>query len=349
MTRLDDYHSAMLAGLPDVTVSDCERVLDAHNSRFPTFIADHGLGPLWHERTGRPEFRENRVAAEALYALQEHALCEIDMVLGKAGIEYAVFKGAATRLLVYENPAVRACHDLDLLVRPNDRVRASRVLADAGFEAIPEPASISRELVLSRGGVNIDLHWGLLREGRLRSDPIPGMLDRRCRSSSLWMLDDNDAFFTLLVHPAFAKHLAGWEMGLHRVLDIILWLRSRSIDWPVIRPQLAAEGARTAAWATLSWVDMVTSPHTPDAIGPMLGDLQPGRARSAWIEYWLRGDLPAKTTSAHWARLFGFSLFLHDTTRDAVRALAGRYRAHRRQSADLSAFEGLLGEQAAPD
>ncbi len=67
MTRLDDYHSAMLAGLPDVTVSDCERVLDAHNSKFPTFIADHGLGPLWHERTGRPEFRENRAEDLASY------------------------------------------------------------------------------------------------------------------------------------------------------------------------------------------------------------------------------------------------------------------------------------------
>jgi hypothetical protein len=349
MTRLDDYHSAMLAGLPDVTVADCERVLDAQSSNFPTFITDHGLGPLWHERTGRSEFRESRVAAEALYALQEHALREIDGVLGEAGVEYAVFKGAATRLLAYENPAVRACHDLDLLVRPNHRVKASHVLVDAGFEALPETDSISRELVLSRGGVNIDLHWGLLREGRLRSDPVPAMLDRRCRSSALWMLDDNDAFFTLLVHPAFAKHLAGWEMGLHRVLDIVLWLKSRSLDWSVIRPQLAAQGVRTAAWATLSWVSMLTSPQTPDEIKRMLGDLQPGRSRSAWIECWLRGDLPAKTSSAHWARLFGFSLLLHDTTRDAVQALLGRYRAHRRQSTDLAAFQDLLGEQAAPD
>jgi hypothetical protein len=271
------------------------------------------------------------------------------MVLGEAGVEYAVFKGAATRLLVYENPAVRACHDLDLLVRPNERVSASRVLVDAGFDATPDPGSISRELVLSRSGVNIDLHWGLLREGRLRTDPVPGMLDRRRRSSSLWVLDDNDAFFTLLVHPAFAKHLGGWEMGLHRVLDIVLWLKSRSFDWPVVRAQLAAQGVRTAAWATLCWVDMLMRPHTPDEMDTMLGDLQPGRARRAWIEYWLRRDLPARSSSVHLARLLGFSLLLHDTTRDAVRALVGRYRAHRRQSEDLGAFEDLIGEQAAPD
>jgi len=349
MTRLDDYRSAMLAGFPDVAVSDCERVLDAHGSGFPAFIVGHGLGPMWHERTGRPEFRESRMAAEALYALQEHALGNVDMLLREAGVEYAVIKGVATRLLVYENPADRACHDVDLLVRPEDRVTAARVLVDAGFEAAPEPDSISRELVLSRGGVNIDLHWGLLREGRLRVDPVARMLERRRRSGNLWILDHNDALFILLIHPAFAKHLAGWEMGLHRVLDIVLWLQSRSFDWPVVREQLAAQGVTTAAWATLCWMGLLTSPHTPDALDAMLGDLQPGRARRTWIAYWLRGDLPAKTASAHWSRLLGFSLFLHDTPGDALRALAGRCRAHRRQSADLGAFDELFGEQAASD
>jgi hypothetical protein len=287
---------------------------------------------------------ESRLAAEALYAVQEYALDEIDTLLGEAGIEYVVFKGAANRLLLYENPAVRACHDLDLLVRAEDRVRAAGVLMEASFEASPELKSISRELVLSRGGVNVDLHWELLREGRLRGDPVPAMLDRRRRERNMWMLDSNDALFVLLVHPAFAKHLAGWEMGLHRVLDIIIWLRTQSFDWPVVRGRLQEHGVRSAAWATLRWLNLLTAPRSPDELDAMLSDLRPGRARRIWVDRWLQSNFSERTSGAHWARLMGFSLFLHDMPGDAARAFAGRFRARRRQGDDLAAFRDLLGE-----
>jgi len=49
-------------------------------------------------------------------------------------------KGTATRLLVYEEPAVRACFDIDLLVRPGDRVAAARVLTGLGYAAVADAA-----------------------------------------------------------------------------------------------------------------------------------------------------------------------------------------------------------------
>jgi hypothetical protein len=344
MTRLDDYRSALLAGFPEISRDDLVTRQEAAGPDFVSFVVDHGLGPLWDVQTARPEFRESRLAAEALYAAQQHVLEEVDAVLGNAGIEYAVFKGAVNRLLLYDNPAIRACHDLDLLVRASDRVRAAEILARAGFEPFPEARSISRELVLSRGGVNIDLHWGLLREGRLAEEPVHDMLDRRRRRFGIWLLDDDDAFFVLVVHPAFAKHLGGWDMGLHRVMDIVLWLRTRSYDWQAVRERLEKNGVRTAAWATLCWVRLVTSPYVPRELNGMLEDLRPGRLRTAWIERWLQGNLSERTARAHWARLFGFSLFLHDRPRDAGRALAGRRRAKKSEAEDLAAFGGLLGQ-----
>ena len=230
MRRLDDYRSAMLAAFPETSDAELAATLDRGGPNFASFIIDHGLGPLWHERMPRDEFRESRLSAEALYLAQEHALNEIDAVLEKEGIEYALIKGGASRLLLYENPAVRACYDLDLLVRPDDRVHAATALVKLGFVASIEAHSISRVLVLSRGGVDIDLHWGLLREGRLRSDITQDMVDRRRRAVDTWILSNDDALFVLLVHPAFAKHLAGWGMGLHRVTDIVAWLQTQSFD-----------------------------------------------------------------------------------------------------------------------
>ena len=60
MTRLDDYRSALRAGFAEVTDQALERTLDGRGEDFVAFIVDHGLGPLWHVRTGRAGFRESR-------------------------------------------------------------------------------------------------------------------------------------------------------------------------------------------------------------------------------------------------------------------------------------------------
>ena len=342
MTRLDDYRFALLATFPDVSDAELVAALEKGGADFVSFIIDHGLGPLWHERTGREEFRASRLSAEALYLAQEHALKDIDTALASAEIQYALIKGAANRLLLYENPAVRACHDLDVLVRPGDKARATMALTNAGFTAFPEARSISREVVLGRGEVNVDLHWALLREGRLRNDMTEEMLTRRRRVAETWLLSAEDALFVLLVHPAFAKHLGGWEMGLHRVVDIDACLRTQPHDWPLVGKQLKKNGVQTAAWATLRWVDLLSDQYSFAGLDAMRTDLRPGRLRRAWLDHWLRNNLSTRTSRAHWARLLGFSMFLHDAPRDAARALNGRYRARRRSGADLDAFAELL-------
>jgi len=235
---------------------------------------------------------------------------------------------------------------------------------------MPDSNSISRELILSRDLVDIDLHWELLREGRLRAELTGDMMGRRRQFADVWTLSADDALFLLLVHPAFAKHLAGWEMGLHRVVDIDYWLQSQPFDWQVVRTRLEENGVCTAAWATLRWVQLLTcgsgfsrdrsgsyldqylwerlQPRFFAAMNEMMSELQPGRIRCAWLDRWLRSDLPERTSTVHWARLLGFSLFLHDTPRDSMRALAGRYRARRRSAEDLAVFQELLSEQTAP-
>jgi hypothetical protein len=344
MSRLDDYRSALLAANTDVPAGVLERVLDDSGTEFVTFVVDHGLGPLWHVRTGRDEFHSSRLSAEALYLAQEHALKEIDSVLEKAGIEYAVIKGAASRVLLHANPAIRAGYDLDLLVRPDDRVRTAAALIEANFIAQPEARNISRELVLCRDVVDIDLHWGLLREGRLRSDPTADLVDRRRREKGIWMLNAEDALFVLLVHPAFGKHLAGWGMGLHRVADIVVWLGTQAVDLEALCQALRRQGVATAAWATLRWVELLTQPNEVPGLQELLSALRPGRVRRAWLNFWLSRDLPQRTTNLRWVRLMGFSVFLHDALGDSVRALTGRYRAHQRRYSDQEAFRTLLDE-----
>ena len=332
-----------MAANPNLSAEALMATLQEGGDRFVSFVIDHGLGPLWHLRTDCAEFRDSRREAEAKFLAQEHALAVIDARFEDAGIEYAVIKGTANRVLLYDNPAIRACYDIDLLVKPQERVRAAKALASVGFEACADRQNISRALVLSSRDIDIDLHWGILREGRLRADVTASMLDRRRQLDDLWMLSADDALFVLLVHPAFAKHLAGYGMGLHRVLDLIRWLETQPFDWRTVDERLEQQGMKTAAWATLRWVEMLPGSDPPGKLGEMIADLAPGGLRAAWLGRWLQNDLSQRAARTHWLRLLGFSVFLHDTPGDSMRALAGRYQSHRRRDKDLADFGELLG------
>ena len=332
----------MLAADRDASSDTLNKTIVESGPEFVPFVVDHGLGPLWHERTGHHVFHASRMSAEALYIAQENAIADIDFLMEQAGIPYALIKGTANRLKLYENPAIRACHDIDLLVCPDDRVRAASVLVDAEFVVEPKLEGISRVLELTRDAIQIDLHWGLLREGRVKYEGIDEMLARRERLRNTWILSESDAFFVALVHPAFSKHLAGWDMGLHRVVDVLRALAALSFDWDLIVSRLDDNGVRTAAWATLRWIELLAHPQEPAKLNSMMNALRPGRLRQAWLNHWLVADLSVRTSDMHWIRLLGFSLFLHDSPRDAIRALAGRFRAHRRSEDDLAAFEKLF-------
>jgi hypothetical protein len=127
-------------------------------------------------------------------------------------------------------------------------------------------------------------------------------------------------------------------MGLHRVADVLAWLRTQPCDREPLQARLAQDGVRTAAWATLRWTELLAQPDLPAGLGTMLAGLQPGALRRAGLDAWLEHDLPARMAGMHWALLLGFSPFLHDTPRDSARALAGRVRARGRSTADLEAF-----------
>ena len=71
MSRLDDYRAILLAGHAEVGDPELRGALDARDATFVSLVVSHGLGPLWHERTGRDEFHQSRMAAEAQYAAQE--------------------------------------------------------------------------------------------------------------------------------------------------------------------------------------------------------------------------------------------------------------------------------------
>jgi hypothetical protein len=333
-----------LSGTP--RVGALENAVAASGAEFAEFLLHHGLASLWHHQLSQrvaagaiaPEvmntLRQQRFAEAALYLTQKSRLSELDDLFNAKSITYAVIKGAHVRELAYRDPALRPACDIDILVAPEQREAAARALMGAGFRLHANAEIISYEATFTRGPVAIDLHWDILRPGRTRIDVTRSFLSRRQRTGDFWGLEDSDAIFLMLVHPAFAKYVCSPNMGLNRVADFVLWLHGRPVDWNAVADRLENTGLKTAAWTVLQWFRMLFEPDRMPVPKTFIDRIHPGALRARYLAYWLRNDLPGRWLSKPLLIKLGFTLALHDRPSDAARAIRGLIRARRAQNND---------------
>jgi hypothetical protein len=90
---------------------------------------------------------------------------DILMLLEKEGIPTIVLKGTALAETVYDNPVLRHCHDIDLLIRDQDMSRAMSLLPFIEFKEIDskaEPGSSDCQLE-HESGLPLELHTALFK------------------------------------------------------------------------------------------------------------------------------------------------------------------------------------------
>jgi hypothetical protein len=259
----------------------------------------------------------------------------LDCLFDAQGISYAVMKGAHIRELVYTDPALRPATDIDILISPDQREAATRSLTGAGFELLANAENISHEATFTRNSLAIDLHWDILRPGRTRVNLAEVMVRQRQRAGGFWGLSDIDTVFLMLVHSAFAKHVCSPSMGLIRVVDLLLWLRKRPIDWDEIAGRLNNAGLNAAAWVVLHWVAMLLKPRSILVPDTFTDTIRPSPSRVRYLMYWLQNDLPTRWHRKPLLIQLGLTLLLHDRPSDAQRAIAGWIQARRTRGSDL--------------
>jgi hypothetical protein len=88
---------------------------------------------------------------------------DILILLEKEGIPTIVLKGTALAETVYDNPVLRHCHDIDLLIRDQDMSRAVSLLPSIQFkETNPKAEPGSDDCKLEHeSGLPLELHTGL--------------------------------------------------------------------------------------------------------------------------------------------------------------------------------------------
>ncbi len=115
-----------------------------------------------------------KTIARVSYITSEAA--EVVTELEKEGIRTLLLKGLALEHSVYGSRGLRQMSDADLLVAPEDALRAQDILIKAGFISRPMKSSLYRHIILDLGnhlpelhrrGISVDLHHRLFGpEGR---------------------------------------------------------------------------------------------------------------------------------------------------------------------------------------
>ena len=270
-------------------------------------------------------------AARVFSMLQGRAVNQLGDALDAQTIPFAVLKGVAIRDEIYALPHVRTASDIDLLIRPQDRLRVGEVLTALDFSHTGDQSSAHEE-TWQRRSVDIDLHWDVLAPGRTRRPLVDELLARRTRSGQLWRLGNEDTVALMLLHPAVTKYVCSPHVGLNRVMDFLRFIRGKSVDWSKVAALIQDAGLSAGAWCMLSWIDMLAVPATqrkwPEIPDEFRRQIQPGPIRAAYLRRWLELDLPGRLVGrADWLVSAAFTLPFHDSVPDALRAI--RHRTQR--------------------
>jgi len=320
--------------------------------KFVAFLRNQGLAQLWLDyllsQDSLPNtfeeivrsLKQDALNTAAGQLMQRVVLQDTRDALLEAGIDYLVFKGAHLRHTLYADPTHRPVCDIDILVRDERKLDAVKALLGAGFSAYHKAENISHETSLFKKNVCIDLHWHLLRPGRTRIDLNDYLFGQRQPFGEFVGLSNEAALLVMLIHPAITKYVNGSASSLRHLVDIHRLAQSDDINWDRLIATLRTSGTRTAAWASLAWLQMLADEPIYEDLAHQLW---PGRLQAGWLLYWLGMNLNVKLSERKLVIRSGFSMALQDSLKDSVRAICVLQKEQREAAKTMKKLEQLQG------
>jgi len=273
-----------------------------------------------------------RAQARARYASQRCQLSSVGSLFEQTGIDYAVIKGADVREQFYSDPSIRISTDIDILVSEKQKIPAIKRLLDQGFALHARSKSISHECSLVRDGEMIDLHWNVLRPGRLRTPVVEDWLKAHQVHQGIRGLAVEHQLFLMLVHPVMGRYSTTPKASLVRLVELasLLMTAPEAVAPAVnmLRKQgLAAAGWATAQWA--SWLGVVSAKEVAEALAP-------GKVKRAYLQNWLLSNRATRWGIGRQSVPVGYTLAAHDSPGDALRVLWSIKQLRQSSSWDLA-------------
>lgn len=124
----------------------------------------------------RPYLKTATLREKMRYEMYEACLKDTLNALNDAGRPFCVVKGAAAANTVYPQPFIRHCHDLDIVVRPEDRNTFEKALVEREFLRIT---------INKSRGVSVRLDHPIGLPVMLHSQPVA----EDCRFDAAWIME----------------------------------------------------------------------------------------------------------------------------------------------------------------
>ena len=280
----------------------------------------------WAEvpREARERWRRERVEAAARHLVMSAELGRLLKAFDRASIATIPLKGPVLAELLYPDPGLRPCSDLDLLIRPGDVARTDVLLHDLGYRRVADAHSFEFDVAHDRAtlyegssGVRVDLHWSLLSEPRFGWDEHAANVWERVVPTSVggqeaWSLSLEDLVLYLAAHLAVHHGVAGllWQYDLFLLVE--RW--GKVLDWNTVTARARRWRVRSAVYFALRTVEEVFDAGVPESV---LAELEPRGMRAAAMKSILAHRRSTQRRAAE--HLIG--LLLVDRARDVIRAL----------------------------
>jgi len=227
--------------------------------RLTQIAQQHRVVPMLHaqaKRNGAAWGVPHDVAARWSAAYQRSAmkllaqqalLLQLDQLMSAAAISYAALKGAGLAWHVYPDPAIRPMRDIDILVAPEDAVRAFKALLAAGFVQ-DEACSVSLDAAIAEhkhlpalaaphSAFSVEIHCRLQNHHFVDADAsrfddaarlLSGRVWRTVAGRPIPFLSDTDALLHLIHHAVYEHRFNNGPLIFN---DIALFVPRSAVDW----------------------------------------------------------------------------------------------------------------------
>ena len=302
-----------------------------------TFAEAHGLAPAlgFALRAKAPEAAPaevlERLTRQFTQSVARHLLLSRELNrlvrLFKAhGVPLIPLKGLVLAEALYPHPALRPISDLDLLIRPEDVLRADGLLRDSGCRRMADAHSWSFDIAYDRATfyegptfLRVDLHWGLVNDPRYSWDQREGLtvweraIPIRVADEEALGLCPEDLLLYLALHLAIHHAFSGllWYWDLALLLD----RRGATLDWEAVIARASRWRVRNALFFALLGLEMFFGVSAPASV---MGRVKPRGARAA-VMGWLLNHLELDRL-AHLEHLI--PLLLVDRSQDLLGAVS---------------------------
>ncbi|MCD8048524.1 MAG: nucleotidyltransferase family protein [Clostridia bacterium] len=257
---------------------------------------------------------------------------QVIQLLNNVNIPCVILKGSSSAAY-YPEPTLRTMGDIDLLVKPEQQMKAVEVLQANGYGDILDE-SHHCHMTIHKDGIAVEVHKEpngmFITEneaiGRKLHDFFTDAVDRREIADGLPILADEQQALVLLLHKL--EHFLTEGLGLRQICDWAVFVDKRLTDklWSSLKPILSDFGLLTFTNViTRVCIDYL---NLPQGKAPWAMEADKGLAEETMEQILAEGNFGRKSNDENYGILYFTNVNASNRATSFLKVLASHCKIH---------------------